>query len=242
MRRALLLLALVGGCYRHHLRDDDAGATRCGSAHCARVDPSAPRLHVEAAGLVGNVEGEASALRGAPEIDGVAFELDPCFRTGEEPCPVTVRVSNVGADLADPAVLIGPVEATIRDRAIVVRGDACPGCDDGHAATQLYFAAVGGELAPGFDLDLADVVVSDGGVACSSRGVGGESSGRNRLRFASTFSASSVVLDETETRALSGTELVVRLLRSSYECVIADLPPPRPLEAAEWVIWNVAGM
>lgn len=251
--RALVVLlasaASASGCYRHHLRGgdagpgvdarprSDAGATRCGSERCALVDPFGARLEVRAPGLVGDVEGLATGLRGAPEVNGVAFELDACAWTGEAPCPTTVTVTNVGADLADPAVLAGAVEVSVRDRAIVVRADPCPGCGDGHVAAQLLFAAAAGELSPGFDLDLADVVLADAGLVCESRGALGESSGRYDLAFASTVSGASIVLAEGQTARLAATDLAVRLLRSSYECVGPDLPPPRPLEAAEWVIW-----
>jgi hypothetical protein len=246
--RILVAVALASlaaaGCYRHHLRgeDADAGSTRCGSTHCARVDPSRRRVSIDTAGLVGNVEGDVSGLRGAPAVDGVAFELDPCAPRDILPCPVTITVAGIGADVADPAVLGGAVEATLRDRAIVVRGDPCPGCSDGHEAGLLLFAAVAGELSPGFDLALGDVTVGDAGVVCESRGRGGESTARHRIAYATTFSSARIVLDEGEELPLPTSDLHVRLLGSSYECVTADLPPPRPLEAAEWVIWNVAGL
>lgn len=239
----VLLVSLgVGGCYRHHLREEDAdaGSSRCGSAVCARGPMRRP-ISIDTAGLVGNVEGDASGLRGVPAIDGVAFELDPCAPRDIVPCPVTIEVAGVGADVADPAVLGGAVEATLRERAIVVRGDPCPGCP-GHDAALLLFAAVAGELSPGFDLDLADLVLSDAGVACESRGVSGESTARHRIAVATTFSSARIVLDEGDTMPVPTSDLHVRLLRSSFTCVTPDLPPPRPLESAEWVIWNVAGL
>ena len=48
----------------------------------------------------GRVEAEVSGLRAVPEIDGVAFELDPCAPMRGAPCPSTITVANAGADLA----------------------------------------------------------------------------------------------------------------------------------------------
>src|SRR6185436_2627383 len=89
---ALLSLA-TAGCYRHHLRhaDEDAGSTRCGSGRCALV-ASDRALIVRAGPLVGAVEGDASGLTGAPEVDGIRFDLDPCAASGRAPCPQRIVV------------------------------------------------------------------------------------------------------------------------------------------------------
>jgi hypothetical protein len=238
----LLAAAIAPGCYLFHTRDDDggvrldAGSTRCGSAPCASVEP--PRaLSIDTAGLVGRVEAEVSGLRAVPAIDGVAFELDPCAPRREAPCASTITVAGAGADLADPAVLSGAVEASVRSARVVVRSDPCPGCDDGGEAGRLLFAAAIGEESEGFDLPLADVRVEAGAEVCRARGTIGEVTGRFELGFESVAPRFRETLDEGETARLSISDYAVRLVRSSYECVGPDLPPPGALEAAHWVIW-----
>lgn len=251
---ALTPLALTPGCYLYHeLEDDsgvrvdsglradagaraDAGSTRCGSGRCALVEP--PRgLVITTSGLVGRVEAEVSGLRGVPEIDGVAFELDPCAPTRGAPCPSTLTIANAGADLAGPGVLAGAVETSIRDRMIIIRSDPCPGCDDGHEAGRLLFAAGVGELSEGFDLPLEDVAMVGGDEVCRSRGSIGEMTGRYELEVESLAPRVHATLDEGDTARLGLSDYAVRLVRSSYECVGPDLPPPSALAAAEWVIW-----
>jgi len=239
---SLLALLLAPGCYLYHeLEQDaavraDAGATRCGSGRCALVVP--PRgLVITTAGLVGRVEAEVSGLRAVPEIDGVAFELDPCAPMRGAPCPSTLTVANAGADLAGPGVLAGAVETSLRDGMIIIRSDPCPGCDDGHEAGRLLFAAGRGEVSDGFDLPLADVAIAGGEEVCRSRGSIGEMTGRYELEVESIAPRVQASLDEGETVRLGLSDYAVRLVRSSYECVGPDLPPPSALAAAEWVIW-----
>jgi hypothetical protein len=238
----VLALSLAPGCYLFHTRDDDggvrldAGSTRCGSARCANVEP-ARALAIETAGLVGRVEAEVSGLRGVPETDGVAFELDPCAPRREAPCPSTITVAGAGADLAEPAVLSGAVEASVRSGRVVVRSDPCPGCDDGGEAGRLLFAAAIGDESEGFDLPLADVIVEAGAEVCRARGTIGEATGRFEISFESVAPRFRETLDEGATARLSISDYAVRLVRSSYECVGPDLPPPDALEAAQWVLW-----
>ncbi len=245
---ALMALHLGPGCYLYHeLEEDaavradapmraDAGSTRCGSGRCMLVVPSRG-LAITTAGLVGRVEAEVSGLRAVPEIDGVAFELDPCAPSRGAPCPSTLTVANAGADLAGPGVLAGAVETSIRDRMIIIRSDPCPGCDDGNEAGRLLFAAGMGELSEGFDLPLEDVTMVGGDEVCRSRGTIGEASGRYQLDVESIAPRVRATLDEGETVRLGLSDYAVRLVRSSYECVGPDLPPPSALAAAEWVIW-----
>lgn len=237
---ALLAMALLAGCYRYHERGvdagpGDAGQSRCGSGRCALRE--ARRITITTSGLVGRVEAEVSNLREAPEIDGVAFDLDPCAPMRTTPCPRTITVSNTGTDLALPAVLSGAVEASIRDGRVVVRSDPCPGCDDGHVAGRLLFAASEGPESEGFDLPLNDVTIEAGEEVCRSRGSIGEATGRYTLEVASIAPAVRATLDEGETARLGLSDYAVRLVRSSYECVGPDLPPPAALEAVAWVLW-----
>jgi hypothetical protein len=232
----LMLCALFGGCYLSHRRPEDAGGdapTRCGAASCALVAPRETRFEVMPLEprLTGRFEAVALGIDPGAE-DGLAVQIDTCG-VG---CPRTILITGIGADLADPAVLSGPVEVSLRDRALVMRADPCPGCDDGGVAAQLVLAVVAGELSEGFDLPLRDVTVAPGDQPCESRGPASDASGRYRLSFG--LLGRTVVLDEGETRGLGG-DYAARLVRSSFTCVTPDLPTPRPLEASTWVVYAV---
>lgn len=233
---SLLVLALVPGCYLSHERPADApidAGTPCGARSCMLAPRGALRISVEPAEppLPRRFEAEALGIDPGPE-DGIRIVLQTC----PGGCRRDLVVTRVGSDRADPAVLSGPVEISLREQALVIRADPCPGCDDGGVAAQLVLAAVTGELRDD-DLPLRDVRVEPGEVVCDERGPIGHSSHRMRLAITGAIGRT-FQLDEGETRGLGG-DHAARVLLTHYDCWEPDLPPPNGLEGTSWIVYAI---
>lgn len=232
----LLWAGLLGaGCYLSHRRPEDApqdAGTRCGAASCALAPRGSLRVTLDPPEppLGPRFEANAIGIDPGPD-DGIAVLIDTC----DGGCPRSILISRVGSDRADPAVLSGPVEISMRPDALVIRADPCPGCDDGGVAAQLYLAAVSGERTDA-DLELRGFRVEVTEPVCDTRGPSGAS---RRVRISFTGPAGLTFdLDEGETRGLGG-DHAARVLLSHDDCLPLDLPPPPPLATASWIIYAI---
>jgi hypothetical protein len=227
-----LSASLLAGCYLSHRLPEDAGSdspTRCGAASCSLVAPRDVRIEVLGEGPPLPRRFEATVISAEPLGDD-DLRIEILCDVG---CPRALRITGVGSDIADPLVLAGPVEVSLRERALVIRGDPCPGCDDGGVAAGLLLAVMASPAQDG-DLPMRDVIVS-ATESCESFAPDGSRS----VRFALTFGegSASAVLEEGQSGGLS--DRSARVLRSSYECASPDLLPPDPFEVSSFVVYAI---
>lgn len=225
-------IVLIAGCYLSHRRPEDAGSdspTRCGAASCSLVPQRDVRIDVLGDGPPLPRRFEADVISASPaDRDGLRIEI--MCAVG---CPRTLHVIGVGADIADPLVLSGPVEVSFRDRALVMRADPCPGCDDGGVAAGLLLAVMAGPPEDG-DLPMRDVTVA-AAETCASLAPDGSRSARFALDFAE--GSARATLEEGQSAGLS--DRSVRVLRSSYECASPDRIRPDPFEVSSFIVYAI---
>jgi len=228
----LLGAVALAGCYLSHRRPEDAGSdspTRCGAASCSLVPLRDVRIEVLGDGPALPRRFEADVISAdAFGDDGLRIEM--MCAVG---CPRAFHVIGVGSDIADPLVLTGPVEVSFRDRALVMRADPCPGCDDGGVAANLLLAVMASPPEDG-DLPMRDVSVT-ATESCASVAPDGSRSARFELEFLA--GGVRATLEEGRTGGL--VDHAARVIRSSYLCASPDLRAPEPFEISSYIVYAV---